>query len=240
MKDNKDENLISKLKSTPRGQALLFFGGYAVFFIFIMIIVRIMGSGSTVGKTYDEAKGYGFSVVNITEDNYSFNHSVLLDGITSNYKGNRKDGEERLVLSNNLGTYDYYGKGIDYFNNKSGLWIKSDTPYLFSEFFNIDNINYLINKAKLDYKTDYESGKMIYNFLITSTTIHNYFDGTDMDIADDPNEIVVHVDENDLVKKFEFKLDNYCKAINVCISELNITLEYDEYGEIKEITSPLD
>ena len=240
MKDNKEENLFNKLKSTPRGQALLFFGGYAIFFIFIMIIVRIMGSGSTVGKTYDEAKGYGFSVVNITEDNYSFNHSVLLDGITSNYKGNRKDGEERLVLSNNLGTYDYYGKGIDYFNNKSGLWIKSDTPYLFSEFFNIDNINYLINKAKLDYKTDYESGKKIYNFLITSTTIHNYFDGTDMDIADDPNEIVVHVDENDLVKKFEFKLNNYCKAINACISELNITLEYDEYGEIKEITSPLD
>ena len=240
MKDNKEENLFNKLKSTPRGQALLFFGGYAVFFIFIMIIVRIMGSGSTVGKTYDEAKGYGFSVVNITEDNYSFNHSVLLDGITSNYKGNRKDGEERLVLSNNLGTYDYYGKGIDYFNNKSGLWIKSDNPYLFSEFFNIENVTELVDKAKLDYKTDYESGKKIYNFLITSTTIHNYFDGTDMDIADDPNEIVVHVDENDLVKKFEFKLDNYCKAINACISELNITLEYDEYGEIKEITSPLD
>lgn len=240
MKDNKEENLFNKLKSTPRGQALLFFGGYFFFFLFIMIIVRIMGSGSTVGKTYDEAKGYGFSVVNITEDNYSFNHNILLDGVNSNYKGTRKDGEERLVLSNNLGTYDYYGKGIDYFNNKSGLWIKSDNPYLFSEFFNIENVTKLVDKAKLDYKTDYESGKKIYNFLITSTTIHNYFDGNDMDIADDPNEIVVHVDENDFVKKFEFKLDNYCKAVNACINELKITLEYDEYGGIKEITSPLD
>ena len=240
MKNNKDENLFKKLKGTPRGQALLFFGGYFFFFLFIMIVVRIMGSGSTVGKTYDDAKGYGFSVVNITEDNYSFNHNVLLDGISNNYKGTRKDGEERLVWSNNLGTYDYYGKGIDYFNNKSGLWIKSDNPYLFSEFFNIDNITSLINKAKLDYKTDYESGKKIYNFLITSTTIHNYFDGNDMDIADDPNEIVIHVDYNNFVEKFEFKLDNYSKAINACISELNITLEYDEYGEIKEITSPLD
>ena len=240
MKDNKEENLFNKLKSTPRGQALLFFGGYFFFFLFIMLIVRIMGSGSTVGKTYDEAKGYGFSVVNITEDNYSFNHSVLLDGVNSNYKGTRKDGEERLVLSNNLGTYDYYGKGIDYFNNKSGLWIKSDNPYLFSEFFNIENVTELVNKAKLDYKTDYESGKKIYNFLITSTTIHNYFDGNDMDIADDLNEIVIHVDENNFVEKFEFKLNNYCKAINACVDELKITLEYDEYGEIKEITSPLD
>ena len=239
MKDNKEENLFNKLKSTPRGQALLFFGGYFFFFLFIMIIVRIMGSGSTVGKTYDEAKGYGFSVVNITEDNYSFNHSVLLDGVNSNYKGTRKDGEERLVLANNLGTYDYYGKGIDYFNNKSGLWIKSDNPYLFSEFFNIENVTELVDKAKLDYKTDYESGKKIYNFLITSTTIHNYFDGNDMDIADDPNEIVIHVDENDFVEKFEFKLNNYCRAINACINELKITLEYDEYGEIKEITIPL-
>ena len=149
MKDNKEENLFNKLKSTPRGQALLFFGGYFFFFLFIMIIVRIMGSGSTVGKTYDEAKGYGFSVVNITEDNYSFNHNVLLDGVNSNYKGTRKDGEERLVLSNNLGTYDYYGKGIDYFNNKSGLWIKSDNPYLFSEFFNIENVTKLVDKANL-------------------------------------------------------------------------------------------
>ena len=238
MKNGKD--LIDKLKSTPRGQALLFFGGYFFFFLFIIVAVRLMGGGSTVGKEYDEAKGYSFSVVNITDANYSFEHSVLLDGNNNGYKGTKKNSEERFVLSNNLGTYDYYRKGIDFFNNKSGLWIKSDTPYLFSEFFNIDNINHLISKAKLDYKTDYESGKKIYNFLITSTTIHNYFDGTDMDIADDPNEIVVHVDENDLVKKFEFKLDNYCKAINACISELNITLEYDEYGEIKEITSPLD
>ena len=152
----------------------------------------------------------------------------------------RKDGEERFVLSNNLGTYDYYGKGIDYFNNKSGLWIKSDNPYLFSEFFNIENVTELVDKAKLDYKTDYESGKKIYNFLITSTTIHNYFDGNDMDIADDLNEIVIHVDENNFVEKFEFKLNNYCKAINACVDELKITLEYDEYGEIKEITSPLD
>ena len=36
MKDNKEENLFNKLKSTPRGQALLFFGGYFFFFLFIM------------------------------------------------------------------------------------------------------------------------------------------------------------------------------------------------------------
>ena len=238
MKNGKD--LIDKLKSTPRGQALLFFGGYFFFFLFIIVAVRLMGGGSTVGKEYDEAKGYSFSVVNITDANYSFEHSVLLDGNNNGYKGTKKNSEERFVLSNNLGTYDYYRKGIDFFNNKSGLWIKSDNPYLFYNFFDIDKVMALIDKAKLDYKTDYESGKKIYNFVITSTTIHNYFEGIDLDIADDLNEIIVYVDEHGLVEKFEFKLDSYCKAINMCFNELKITLQYDEYGEIKEITSPLD
>ena len=238
MKNGKD--LIDKLKSTPRGQALLFFGGYFFFFLFIIVAVRLMGGGSTVGKEYDEAKGYSFSVVNITDANYSFEHSVLLDGNNNGYKGTKKNSEERFVLSNNLGTYDYYRKGIDFFNNKSGLWIKSDNPYLFYNFFDIDKVMALIDKAKLDYKTDYESGKKIYNFVITSMTIHKYFEGIDLDIADDLNEIIVHVDEHGLVEKFEFKLDSYCKAINMCFNELKITLQYDEYGEIKEITSPLD
>ena len=238
MKNGKD--LIDKLKSTPRGQALLFFGGYFFFFLFIIVAVRLMGGGSTVGKEYDEAKGYSFSVVNITDANYSFEHSVLLDGNNNGYKGTKKNSEERFVLSNNLGTYDYYRKGIDFFNNKSGLWIKSDNPYLFYNFFDIDKVMALIDKAKLDYKTDYESGKKIYNFVITSTTIHNYFEGIDLDIADDLNEIIVHVDEHGLVEKIEFKLDSYCKAINMCFNELKITLQYDEYGKIKEITSPLD
>ena len=238
MKNGKD--LIDKLKSTPRGQALLFFGGYFFFFLFIIVAVRLMGGGSTVGKEYDEAKEYSFSVVNITDANYSFEHSVLLDGNNNGYKGTKKNSEERFVLSNNLGTYDYYRKGIDFFNNKSGLWIKSDNPYLFYNFFDIDKVMALIDKAKLDYKTDYESGKKIYNFVITSTTIHNYFEGIDLDIADDLNEIIVHVDEHGLVEKIEFKLDSYCKAINMCFNELKITLQYDEYGEIKEITSPLD
>ena len=238
MKNGKD--LIDKLKSTPRGQALLFFGGYFFFFLFIIVAVRLMGGGSTVGKEYDEAKGYSFSVVNITDANYSFEHSVLLDGNNNGYKGTKKNSEERFILSNNLGTYDYYRKGIDFFNNKSGLWIKSDNPYLFYNFFDIDKVMALIDKAKLDYKTDYESGKKIYNFVITSTTIHKYFEGIDLDIADDLNEIIVHVDEHGLVEKIEFKLDSYCKAINMCFNELKITLQYDEYGEIKEITSPLD
>ncbi len=240
MKNEKEENIFQKLKKTPRGQSLLFFGGYLFFFIFLMIVARTMGSGLSSDRKYDEAKGYSFSVVNIREENYSYNHSILLDGVTWGYKGNRLGEEERFVLYNNLGTYDYYRKGIDYFNNKSGLWIKSDNPYLFSVFFDIDNIMNLVEKAKLEYKTDYESGKKIYNFMITSTTIHDYLEDVNLDIADDVNEIVCHVDENNLLEKVEFKLNSYCKVVGACSSELNITLEYDEYGEIEEIISPLD
>ena len=45
---------------------------------------------------------------------------------------------------------------------------------------------------------------------------------------------------NDLEKELIKVLDKKNIKYYSCISELNITLEYDEYGEIKEITSPLD
>ena len=67
-----------------------------------------------------------------------------------------------------------------------------------------------------------------------------YFEGIDLDIADDLNEIIVHVDEHGLVEKFEFKLDSYCKAKGICVMGMNVTLKYEEFGEIGEIASPLE
>lgn len=241
-KDNKKkENSVFKyLKETPRGRAILFFVGYFFFFIFLMIVVRFMGEGTSNVVEYDEPKNYYFSVAKIEKGNYSFKHSLVIDNSEVIFSGSNYDDESLFTMSTISGSYDYYRNDYDYFINTEGLWIKSDNPYTQANFFDIDVIEYLIEKATYVYKTEYESGKKVYNFNISTTTIYDYFEGIDLDLADDVNEIVVTVNEDNSVSKFEFKLNSYCKALNLCNEKMTITLSYDQYGEIEEITSPLD
>ena len=108
------------------------------------------------------------------------------------------------------------------------------------KFFDIENIMGLIDKSMLIYKTDYESGKVVYSFNVSTTTIHSYLEKIDLDIADDVNEIVVTADSNDNVYEVEFKLDSYCKSLNICLNKMNIVLSYDQFGKVEEIVSPLN
>ena len=238
-KKNK-KNFIKELNSTPRGKAILFFVGYAFFFIFLIVFVRFSASGNSGKKLeYDRVREYNFSIRNITNENYQFKHTVLVDNENIIYEGIRYKDNDLFKVVKSTGSYDYYRRGVDYFVNNNGLWINTDKPYIYIDFFDIDRIMQLISNATLMYKTDYESGKRIYSFNISTTTIHNLFEGIDLDLADDPNEIIVTVDENGYAEKFEFKLNSYCKGLEICNEKMNIVLTYDNYGEVEEITSPL-
>ena len=238
-KDNK--NIIKELNSTPRGKAVLFFVGYAFFFVFLVIFVRFGARGNGSNRLeYDKVSHYNFSIRNITNENYQFRHSVLIDNESVVYEGNRYKDNDLFKVVKNTGSYDYYRNGVNYFVNNNGLWISTDSPYNYMNFFDIDSVMHLINKSTLMYKTDYESGKRVYSFNVSTTTIHDLLEGVNLDLADDPNEIIVTVDENRYAEKFEFKLNSYCKGLNICNEKMNIVLSYDKYGEIEEIDSPLE
>lgn len=239
--DKKKNNIIKELKRTPRGRAIIFFVGYFFFFLFLIVFVRIAGRGTTNGtNNYDKDKTYDFSISSISKNNYQFSHSVTIDDSFSSYVGKRYGDSDLFVMNNNLGSYSYYRNGVDYFSNMSGVWVKSNSPYNYDKFFDIENIMGLIDKSMLIYKTDYESGKVVYSFNVSTTTIHSYLEKIDLDIADDVNEIVVTVDSNDNVYEVEFKLDSYCKSLNICLNKMNIVLSYDQFGKVEEIVSPLN
>ena len=48
------------------------------------------------------------------------------------------------------------------------------------------------------------------------------------------------INSNDNVYEVEFKLDSYCKSLNICINKMNIVLSYNEFGKVDEIASPLN
>ena len=232
-------DLFNNLKKTPRGKAILFFVGYAFFFAFVIIFTRATMTG-TASPNYDQAKEYTFSVAKIEKNNYDFKHQITIDEEVITYTGSRYEDSDLFVVNNNGTEVKYYRSGLEYFNDNGGLWIKANDPYRNGEFFLLNNVLHLLDKSLLVYKTDYESGRRVYNFNITSTTIYDYFQGIDLDIADDVNEIIVSSYEDGSVEKFEFKLDSYCKSIGICNDKMRITLFYDNYGEVKEITSPLN
>ena len=236
------KNKNQDLSNNPKFKAILFFAIYFIFFSFLAVFSRKNVDYSSDTDNFDDnvSSSYNFSFAKIKNNNYKFNYNLKLDGNDYIYNGEAYNDKSNMEY-NNLGNIKkYYINKDGYFVNENNIWVKSDSPYIFADFININVIEALIKKASFNYKTDYESGSKVYNYKITTNTINKLFTGKDMDIADEVNEIFIRSDENNVVDKVILKLNGYCKSLSLCNNELLIELNYDNFGEIKEITSPLD
>lgn len=236
-KKTKEEEVsyLKELMSTPKGKAIVFFGAYVIFFMIIAIFARVGGNNSN--RVYESGSGYQFSLTNIESNNYKFNYKINVDGNLFEYNGSRTSNEA-LFSDNNL--VDHYFNGDVYFSKINGVWINVSNPYKYSEFLDVENISKLLENATYVSKTTYESGRDVYNFSISSATISKLFENVDLDIEEIPNEIMISVDENNYVHEVKFTLDSYCKAKELCVNNMSIDLNYEQYGEVEEITSPLE
>lgn len=228
---------FKKFMQTPRGSALVFFGAYFIFFVVLGIMARTSRNVTPTDDVYENKTQYQFSLNNIESNNYKFTYLIEIDGNTIKYNGDRFGSRESFVFNDLV---NYYKEYDNYFNNTSGIWIKNDNPYLYSEFYDVDNIISMIEKATYLSKTEYDSGKSVYNFLISSDTIVNLMENRTLDIEEVPNEIIISTDKDNYVNEVKFLLNSYCIANNICTNNMKITLSYELYGEIEEITSPLD
>lgn len=233
-KVNKED--FKKFISDPKGKAFVFFVGYLIFFIVIGIVARVGGSNN-YNRDYETETKKQFDLTYIERNNYKFNYKIKIDDNYLTYSGIRYDTQEKVTCTNLV---EYYGENGNYFVNNSGLWIKADNPYKYSEFYDINNIYKLLEMATYISKTTYESGKDVYNFSISSSTINKMFENVDIDVEELPNEIIVSTDYNGNVNEIKFTLDSYCKVKNICVNNMSITLAYELYGEIEKITSPLE
>ena len=238
-KKKNNEFNFKELISTPRGRAILFFGAYLIFFMAIAIFARAGGAsnGLSSNKKYETGSPLQFSLEAIEQNNYKFNYSVEVDGVVSTMTG-IKDGFRESSTCTLLN--EYYMENGNYFINSNGIWVKTSSPYADKFFHNVENISNLIERASYISKTEYESGKDVYTFNISSATISKLFNGNDLDIEEVPNEIIIGVNEDNYVNEVKFVLDSYCKAVGTCTSSMKVTLKYEMFGEIEEIVSPLE
>jgi hypothetical protein len=229
---------IKELNKTPRGKAILFFGFYLIFFIFIIIFVRVGSRNSTGSYEYEKGNGtsnYNFDISGIANSNYKFTYTITVDGVASVYSGEKYEDTELITYNNN----NYYRNGDNYFINNT-LWIKSDNPYIYSDFLEYDNISNLLVAASYESKTSYDSGKEIYNFLISTNTINQLLNNINSDFSEEPNRITISSDEDKNINEIIYYLDSYCTLNKLCNNSLKIDLVYDDFGNVEEIENPIN
>ena len=219
-----DLKKIKDFLKTPKGKAALFFIFYFIFFIFVSVIFKSGNSSSTYN---DSSLSFDFSLESITNNNYKFIYNVVVDDKTVSYVGNRYEDREEFTKDSLM---EYYSESNNFFINNNGVWIKADNPYLYDKFYSPDNVSTLLASASYSSKTEYDSGKKVYNFIISSASINKIFEGVDLDIEGIPNEIIVNVNEDGYVNKIKFNLNSYCKVKNICINNMLIVLNYEEVG----------
>ena len=234
MKKKKEFN-FKELTSTPRGKAMVFFGIYLIFFLIIAVAARVGGTNST-SKKYEVGSKLQYSLSSIETNNYKFTYTLEIDGNSKVCSGDKFATKELINCTDG----SYYGDNENYFINNNDVWIRSNSPYLYDDFYDISNIKSLIKQATYVSKTDYDSGMDVYEFSLSSATITKFFENVDMDIEEVPNVVLLSTDEDGNVNEIKFKLNSYCVHKGICYNSMVIDLFYESFGEVEDIVSPLN
>lgn len=231
------KNLIEKLeeiKNSPRGGAIFFFAFYFLFFVFVFALLGIGHNNSNTSKKYEGNKSTNYN--GMSNKNYDFIYKINLDGIEYNYIGKQNNDKSLFEFNGN----NYYVAGDKYFIYDGSNLNSVNSPYIVDEIFvDSDKISELIKLASFESKTEYESGKKNYNYLISSNTINKYFYNIDSDYLENPNRLVVIANENNIVDNVVLYLDSFCVLNKTCQNSLRIELSYSNFGKIEEINNPI-
>ena len=226
---------FNEFKKNPYFKPIMFFGGYALLFIILFSVIGLFGDRKALFKDYESGNKSSLRNNALLKNNFSYDYKITLDGVLYDYYG-KGLGEVESFKYNNQ---DYFKKGDNFFVNNNGTWTKTDNPFKFREFYEPESLNGLLTDAYYQSKTEFDSGEEVYNFLLSSNTIYKDLYNKNTDYDDVPSNVVVKLDNEGAIKSITYKLDNYCKVSDSCNS-LNIELNYDLFGEIKEIKNPIE
>ncbi len=243
MKDKKETiiNVFNQLKEiwkNPRGRSIIMLVLYFFFFLFIIIGLR---NGHKVDNTEkkDTTSDLDYSIEKIKNSNYHYKYLVDYNNNLVLYEGDKNNNKELFTKKFNNLEENYYNYQEKYYKNINGVWSKTDNPYLYSEYLDFTNLEKILTSATYDSKTEYNNGSKLYTYDISTTTLVKIINKEDIDIADNPNKIIVTTNEDNEATKFEFYLTPYVNyKDNNSSSILNISLEYSNFGKVEEIENP--
>ncbi len=232
-------NFIKELRKTERGKGILFLGFYFIFFLVIIIFIRVSaGNSSTIDYQLNNQKSSMYTYDKIIAGNYDFSYTVNIDGNSYIYIGEKANDEEIFTLNG----ISYYYDGVDYYTlDSNNIWDITTNPYIYPDFMNFSRLGEVIVDATYISKTEYGDGRAIFNYLVSSNSIIKVIEDLDTDIEEIPNSVIFTGSGDNLhLDKIELDLSSYGKFKGICINNFNITLEYSDFGNNEKIISPLN
>lgn len=230
-------NILKMLKEAwenPQKKAIIML---VVMFIFIVFVVsNIKENTSNIHSINTKSSGdFQFNLDKINQKNYHFKYIVNIDNQITLYEGDCY--KEKELFTKNLGE-QFYKLNDTYLNNNNGIWTKTTTPYLLDEFKNIENIELILKNATFESKTENKDQITSYSYSISTTTLIKKLELNNIDIDDIPNKINLTTDKDNNVEKIEYDLSPYGKYKNYSINNINASIEYSNFGTIKEMEDP--
>ena len=219
-------------KDLSTKKTIVFFGFYFVFFTFLFLFLFFNGDKNYLKQEYEkgtESVNKGF-----LGTNYVYDYKVTHNDQFYDYYGKR-NGDVESFKYNNL---DYYHEKNQFFVNQE-TWIKTDNPYLFYEFLDLDSLRTVIDGATLMSKDEDEKNNRIYHYLISSNSLNQilYFENTDYD--EEADSIDVSTNSSDQITSIRCRLNHFCSHRENCGGTLLIEMNFEMFGNVQKIDNPL-
>lgn len=212
-KEKKEKKLnLKEMWKDPKGKAKIELCLYGIFFIGVVIFVRVMGSSTPVETTDNNSISNSF--LNTIEDNYEYTIEIKMDDETYKYYGKKLGYNSSITREDTEEKEFYYLKEDKYYvldGNGNYLLTNEDDvfPYVDYRFLNINNIKEYIKLGNR--KDNYFEIKL-------TDLVLNYNGEGIITISIDEEEKQVIIDYTDL-----FKIDNEnIEEVNVKINFYNI------------------
>ena len=227
IKDNFEENEKKKV--------IGFISFYAVFFVILFIIMFSHRDKDFLLQEYERLGSSSINLESIMKCNYFFDYKVSIDDVKYDYYGKRLNDIRSFKYNNQ----DYYQKEDSFFMNQ-GIWVKTNNPIVYYDFFQEDTIQKIVEQATPYSEKSYENGSVDYYYYLSSNTLYSVFYQKNTDYDEVPNEMVISMDKDQHITKIVYHLNSYCATVENCNQSLDIEADYELFGSIQTIDNPLE
>ena len=175
------KDFLEKIKSNSKDgeevnpqKTIVFFAFYVVFFIVVFCVIFLGGKKDYLKQEYEP--GNNVYEPGIGNTNFVFDYKVTLNGVLHDYYGKRYGNVEAFKYNN----FDYYFDGEQFLVNKD-TWIKTDNPYVYYEFLNLEKISLLLQNITYMNEKELDNGDVELYYLVSSNTINQDLYGNNTD-----------------------------------------------------------
>lgn len=225
-------NHFRELWANPRGRAMILLGVYGFFMLFVVGGVRTSISvdkkQTNENKVEEEVVTPSFSLM----DNYEYDLKVQQNEEITLFQGKRN--KEKTLFVNTLNNNTYYVEENNIYQVINGV----KTPLL-EPIYNVDIskfnptfLNKLIEEATLDYTTNYSTGIVKKNYILSLPAFMKELYGKNIS----SNEIITITTnmKDEVMQSIEIDLLGYEKITDSSITTMKLEIAYKNIGYVEE------